>query len=853
MAVTENIEKPTLYSLYGKQYDYNDLQRAYDQGFSNYIGGLRKGNKREQEYRDAGLNIMSGIKDGSITFQDGRFVDSRARYKNIETKNRNEDYYGIMANYIYGLMGKSKEYVEPKPVEEKPETQTLTTTETSKVETPKEETPKEVAQENPKPVKQEAPLEYSQQGLYDYANQNYGRLPNDSLDFDTNYKDVFGTWTATQYLTLIDKMSDQELAANFLAAVNNPDLDFSTTSTFQKAVGNKAIPVSSQWVASMILKTLSLRNKLIRDPNQPNILYIPDIRDKYTNSGFYYDTTTKKIHKRSMQDIPYWQQQIYKEFKGKTTNNWTSQFFTPYFKEGGIVKAKDGTSLWYSDLMDVTEDSFIPTYDTSKLYSGTFTDPYISNIVGKGIGRYAPSEGNNRETVTALEKSDYYKQFGNDIFNEDGTFNDLGLKWAQEVDKLLPKGSKASFFDENGKLRTSWQTTNNDVYGRPGQTFNNLKDYVNYVRNDGILGARHNIFGKTGNRYFYTDNEGNQIWVNPEDLSKYNISSAIQTFKDGVLWNDFELTGLKDSKDKSSLQTEIDPVTGKSKIDITGTIKGIGDNLLDVVPEILEAKKLYNSIVGGNKSAEILKKSTIPKLHDPLNLYSPVTGDLSAQNYFENQGAEVLSKANNWMTSDASLQLANEHNAMNSARELSNKGRLADAQRQKETSARNQTLNEKSAISKVETGNYDKDSMVDTIRRKGEIDAYNNNNRVQSKNNYLTGLIQRLTAQRLKNQTNKQQLALLDLDQQYKDAVAQIDKTYKLANPNATAADMARDFEYIDAIKQLQNWRQYQLGQAQAGTYNIVNIDPGQLSDIIRGIRFSRNGSKLTFKKQYKL
>ena len=54
---------------------------------------------------------MSGIRDGSITFDNNRFYDSKGRYSNAEKKNR--DYYGIMANYIYNKMGLSEEYKKP--------------------------------------------------------------------------------------------------------------------------------------------------------------------------------------------------------------------------------------------------------------------------------------------------------------------------------------------------------------------------------------------------------------------------------------------------------------------------------------------------------------------------------------------------------------------------------------------------------------------------------------------------------------------------------------------------------------------------------------------------------------------
>nr|DAT77886.1 MAG TPA: hypothetical protein [Caudoviricetes sp.] len=63
---------------------------------------------------------MSGIGDGSITFEDGRFNDSLGRYSNgvyydsegkkQTSKKKSKDYYGLVANYIAGKLGKSKEY-----------------------------------------------------------------------------------------------------------------------------------------------------------------------------------------------------------------------------------------------------------------------------------------------------------------------------------------------------------------------------------------------------------------------------------------------------------------------------------------------------------------------------------------------------------------------------------------------------------------------------------------------------------------------------------------------------------------------------------------------------------------------
>lgn len=115
---TQQGENPILYSFYGKQYDYNALAQAADAGFNDHILTLKRGEKDYNEFRDAYLKIMSGIRDGSITFENGQFHDSKGRYTNASKKDK--DYYGLMANYIYGKMGQSGLYEKPveKPAEE---------------------------------------------------------------------------------------------------------------------------------------------------------------------------------------------------------------------------------------------------------------------------------------------------------------------------------------------------------------------------------------------------------------------------------------------------------------------------------------------------------------------------------------------------------------------------------------------------------------------------------------------------------------------------------------------------------------------------------------------------------------
>lgn len=109
----EGAKTPTLYTMYGKQYDFDELQRATDQGLAEHLSTLKRGSKDEAQFRDAYNNIMMGIRDGSITYQDGRFVDTKYGYHNSSDKDKNKDHYGLMANYIFNKMGKSPEYVKP--------------------------------------------------------------------------------------------------------------------------------------------------------------------------------------------------------------------------------------------------------------------------------------------------------------------------------------------------------------------------------------------------------------------------------------------------------------------------------------------------------------------------------------------------------------------------------------------------------------------------------------------------------------------------------------------------------------------------------------------------------------------
>lgn len=310
------------------------------------------------------------------------------------------------------------------------------------------------------------------------------------------------------------------------------------------------------------------------------------------------------------------------------------------YKRGGVIKASTGIKTpWFNGLQPVNKDTdFKSNWDTSTLYAGDTSkgliSPYASTKAGNAIGRYTPTEGYTREQARTVEQGDLYKNFINNLFNEDGTFNEVGEAWAKKVDKLIPQDSTASFYDpKTKKLRTQWVTTNNNIYGGAPKTYTNLRDYVQNVMNDNIIGARHNIFVKKGKRYFYKDTNGNIVYVNPQDLSKYNVSDkGNDVFENGILWSDYELTGLK--PEATTFGTNINnEIKKKTSVNISNLLNSLSPT---------KTYGLARAIAAARNNSRMLSKSiTQPVLLDPNEIHRNVYSDLGSEMQGQQQAAEL--------------------------------------------------------------------------------------------------------------------------------------------------------------------------------------------------------------------
>lgn len=948
---------PTLYTYYGKQYDFNDLRKDSDLGFKDYLQTLRRGDKDAEELWNAYSNIMSGIGDGSITFEDGRFNDSLGRYSNgvyydsegkkQTSKKRSKDYYGLVANYIAGKLGKSKEYQAPEddtkikwngnnslglafnrrmfnsdngniadfidldPYNE--ETKTRSTG--NRVKQAKEVTkylydnfdslftnysdvesqqarqylkdamtslddgsidsgdylalsrafgginwrnmfttqkPSEQQQEQQEQSQADVPLTPAQK-FAQWVEERYPKYTGTLKGaVSLNSGRTYGDYTTKTLMNAMSNLRDTDLYRIVRSSVGDRNYVFNNEQFVQNTFPGQDFGFLNPFGLQQTLQVMMKRGLLNPfDPNKSTLYYIPYTATK-NNTGWVWDSANNTIQEMSIRDIPFWRQRILTEYKKgyPAERNDDLDWATPYLQKGGIIKAQGGTQLWYSALRDYDPSKYKSSYDTSRLVNGDMSDDnfdaWVSNINGTGIGRYKPSQGNTREYTQGIENQEYYKAFGNSLFNPDGSFTDIGVAWAKAVDANLPKGSMASFYDDNGNLRTSWTVKNQDVYGRSPRTFNNLQDYVNYVRNDQILGARHNVFLNQGNRYFYIDENQQKHWVDPEQISNYTVSETpVQSGWNEdktVYWNDYQLTGLKNSTQPASQQTtvqtpaqnETEPgniqdgthVLPRQDVQPNKVLGKFGESMSRIAPDLISAGRLFASLRTNNRVTNTIMKSLNPVLKDTYERYSPITGAFGEMQFRNNQASDLRSQASKPFTSDASLQLAGQLEADRQSRDLEYQGFLADNREIQRTREAALARQEDNMARRSEVSNFNRASINQTNREKAELAATGLRRNWQSVDNFAQGIEGRLRNridQGIERRNNfRLQNAMFDADNKYQNAIqsAQDDvETWRANNPGVPISRMPKYSNYVKYIRDMQRWRQAQQYQAHADIY----------------------------------
>ncbi len=553
----------------------------------------------------------------------------------------------------------------------------------------------------------------------------------------------------------------------------------------------------NNFIMRQALEVMRKRNFLHQFPTDQNSYYIPFVSSKLDSrgTGFVYTISPDGNHTlREMDrlDIPFYTSQWHNEFIGQVPSN----------KKGGVLKFQaGGNPQWYSRLTDFDPTKYKYAYNLESLVDGdmsdTSFDPWASATAGQQLGRYAPTSGHGAMGVNkphfrfaqGVEGQQYYQNFGQALLNKDGTPTDVGVAWMKKVDALLPAHSPARFYDEQGNLRTSWTPTGKDAHGRTQRSYNSLADYIQAIRNDQILGARHNVFLNEGKRYFYKDADGTEHWVDPEQISNYTVSEAPVRSRwnddNTVYWNDYELTGLK-TPGEEVREKFLPPVSVTPKNGSFGTF------MSELAPDLIGAGRLWASLHTNNRVYDTVLPSLKPVLKYTYERYSPVTGAFSARQLKNRQGADVLRQSNQAFTSDASLAAARMLEGQRQANQLQAEGFLADDQEIRRTQAEALARQEDNMARRSEVANFNRASINQANRERAQLKATRLKSNWQSWDNFLQGFESRIRTRMDENRERANnfydKLSTSQAEEWYNNVMEPADRAYaawQKANPGA--------------------------------------------------------------------
>ena len=685
---------------------------------------------------------------------------------------------------------------------------------------------KEEQPQNPQQQQKETP---SEDEFTNYLAQNFKRMPNDTAEFslatpsDINY----GDWTRNQ-IGLSIKNADYATLLTYLGtAVNNPNEEFGNLPLFRRAVGNTYPHIPSQVVAQGIISRLQQEGKLIKDPKNSNLWYIPDFFDKKTNSGYYYDASTKTIYKKNVQDLPYWVEYIRNQYNTNQRKS-QSQYFTEaqYKKNGGIIKAQKGVR--FSDNANWHSGVFIP--QLNHILQGLKTDSnyymWLNDMQDKHNNIYR-SAGNNwqdtayRSSLVGNYQNLYKSGYNNEWGDNTAGYNSLGIQNAQGQGMFNISGGKRTSGDWNGN-GNNWNTDSlysaitdyRRLLGREGDyTPEQLQDAISKFRNVGYD--------------FYLDKTG-YYKLRPLEYSTISNPTLELEHQDIISPEIVPSQGTI-----QSIQSMVYPKTPKKQNPYQSSIENIATNSL---PYLIGAGRLFASLRTNNRVARTLDRSLRPVLKNTYERYSPVTGAFGEMSFRNRQAADLRRQTSKPFTSDASLQLAGQLEADRQARDLEYQGFLADDKEIKRTQEAALARQEDNMARRSDVANFNRASINQTNREKAQLEATRLKQNWQSVDNYMKNIEEQVKLNLAERRSLLQRSALQAASDLYQDALASWNKDYKATHPNATTETMLADPYYTDRVQELRRRYQYDLYNVGRGRYlrnPYINSAPREYKEIL--------------------
>lgn len=878
---------PTLYSFYEDQYDFNDLSRRVDSGMNAHISTLKRGKKYEKEFREAVANIMSGIKDGTVTFGNGRFNDLLGRYSNVEDKDK--DVYGWAANYVYNNMQNIPKYVKQDTSKKydntilgKALTRTIFGTDNGNIQyfwdvDPLDQSTNTRGIDQRLGVIGEAIQQMNLDNLLgDYSDsdraiarqnlQEASRILQDGIQPGETLKlsRIFGgidwnNWLRTDFNQQQSsedqskQSNEQESKQQFFEYIdaNHPlyngnlssqILSYSPSNEleeFAKKVAQlnndklQAVPFDKLDNDSkgVYLDVLASRGLL---PVSDGVFILPNTQENET--VLTYDPKSRMLARKRTHELSYYRKRWITDYNQQygTPEDNLAQYFTEFKKNGGVIKAQTGVKFsdnanWYTGVFTPQLNHIIQELKQDSNYYTWLNDMQDRHSeIYKSAGDNWQDTAYRNDLVGSyqdLYKSGYNNEWGDNAVG----YNSLGIQNAQNL----------GMFDVSGRRRTSGDWNGNGNSWNTDSLYSAITDYRRLLGREGDY---------TPEQLAYATEQFKNVGYNfiKDANGYYKLEPIIQQ---QPLEEVPRSPKIGDNTDES----QVVPVPGEVSSP-NNRKEQFADAMLGLIPDAIGVGRLFASLRTNNRVANTLRKSLNPVLRNTYERYSPITGAFSEMQFRNRQAANLRRQASRPFTSDASLQLAGQLDADRQARDLEYQGFLADDREIRRTREAALARQEDNMARRSDVANFNRASINQTNREKAQLEATRLKSNWQSVDNFLRGMESRLRTRvesdRERRNNFRLQTGISDIETRYQNAIQRATddvRNWQAKNPGMSISSMPNYNKYINFIREMNRWKAAQTYKTHANVYGYsYNNDMlSKTPESIRAIYGYRKGGSL--------
>lgn len=586
---------------------------------------------------------------------------------------------------------------------------------------------------------------------------------------------------------------------------------------------------------------------------------------KDTNTSYVYNVNTNTISQIRQHEIPHWQQKFIDDYNSKVQssqtnveNEYLKQYFpTQYQKEGGILKAKEGTSL-----------NGAPSGGYNDIWQAVFYDDTSINDNNRYRWVNESNSWELRNDIFATDNSDP----NDNKYTPEGKFDETNENYKRWLNLL--KSDK--------KLAEAWarryKTLNNNITSNVYTSWFDASDKFDFenfkkstIFSDGENGIGHDIY--RGKVYQIRGENGSPMYYNviPEG---YEIKTGEPTLHESGLFNIYDLTKAsteeQDEQPEGEEKPEETQLEGKPKSVIAEkpvpdmpepSLISRGEKVLNTLGiNSLRALRLASSLQSNEKIANTLKSAMTPYSPQTFELQYRTTGDLPTRQFKASQAADTRRMASLSFTSDASLMTDRMFEGNRQANMLETEGFLADNQEIKRTQAESLRRAEDNIARRTAVANEYMKSILNTNLQRVQVDA----SKLQKDYTSQDAFKQQLESDLVTNFVNKQreteafatqvgEYNALDRRQRRLDQVRNAYMEYKKTHPGATVEEFNTHTNggYSKAMKDIDDMYKYDMLKYYRGIkgYNI-NL-PQQKTWRLSKYISSKNGGRLNLSTDY--